>query len=80
MKNVWNGNDNHSDDPRLLDQKLKNGSLVRFTHFPSFRGWVGVYMGSEENFGRLKWKFINGDGVEWIDPSVLTHFRIDLLS
>lgn len=45
MKNVWNSSDNGGNPPEGLDEKVRKGDLVRFTHFPSFNGFVGIYLG-----------------------------------
>ena len=33
MKNVWNSSDNGGNPPEGLDEKVRKGDLVRFTHF-----------------------------------------------
>ena len=57
MKNVWNSSDNGGNPPEGLDEKVRKGDLVRFTHFPSFNGFVGIYLGVDVDGGRSKWKF-----------------------
>ena len=79
MKNVWNSSDNGGNPPEGLDEKVRKGDLVRFTHFPSFNGFVGIYLGVDVEGGRSKWKFATDKGMEWVDPRGLSHYRVDLV-
>ncbi len=80
MKNVWNSGEDRGVDPLKLDEVVERGSLVRFTHFPSFNGFVGIYLGVEDNGdGRSKWKFATDKGMEKVDPRSLSHYRVDLV-
>lgn len=79
MKNVWNSGEDRGVDPIKLDEVVERGSLVRFTHFPSFNGFVGIYLGVEDVGGKVKWKFATDRGLEKVDPKGLSHYRVDLV-
>ena len=79
MKNVWNSSDNGGNPPEGLDEKVRKGDLVRFTHFPSFNGFVGIYLGVDVEGGRSKWKFATDRGMDWVDPKGLSHYRVVLV-
>lgn len=79
MKNVWNSGDDGGNPPEGLDEKVKRGSLVRFIHFPSFNGFMGIYLGIDVDGGRSKWKFATDGGLKVVDPGGLSHYRVDLV-
>ena len=79
MKNVWNSSENKNTNPLKFDEKVKKGELVRFTHFPSFSSFVGIYLGIDEMNGRVRWKFATDKGLELVEPRRLSYFRLDVL-
>lgn len=79
MKNLWNSGDDRNMDPLKLDEVVEMGSLVRFTHFPSFNSFVGIYLGVEVIGGKVKWRFATDGGLKRVDPKGLSHCRLDLV-
>lgn len=70
---------NHSQSSyNTSDEDLIVGNTIRFTHFPSFRSYVGIFLGVEKLNEKYTWKFVTENGVERENLSSLTNFKLEL--